>query len=119
MTKLITKTIGGLVAAAALVAAASPAEARHRRHHSGSTIAAGIIGLGIGAAIASSNRGYYRGGYYDPYYGGYYDPYYGRNYYGGYYGGRSYYRHRPYRHRCVTRRVWDPYWGRRVRVRIC
>jgi hypothetical protein len=116
MTKLITKTIGGLVAAAALVAAASPAEARHRRHHnnSGAVISAGIIGLGLGAAIASSNRGYYGRGYYDPYYRNY-DPYYGP----AYYPPRGYYRHRPYRRHCVTRRVWDPYWGRRVKVRYC
>ncbi len=122
MTKLLTKTVGGLVAAAALVAAASPADAqyryRHHRSHSGTAITAGIIGLGIGAAIASSNRGYY-GGYYDPYYrGSYYDPYYGGGYYDGYYGG-GYYGYRPHRRHCVTRRTWDPYYRRYVRVRYC
>ena len=114
---LLKKTLGGLLVAATLAASATPAEARYRhyRHHnSGAVITAGIIGLGVGAAIASSSRGRY----YDPYY----DRYYGRPYYydDGYYG-RPYYRgyRNRYRHHCVTRRVWDPYWGRTVRVRYC
>ena len=67
--------------------------------------------------IASSNRGYYNNGYYggyaDPYYGGYgyngygYDGYYDQGYYDG------------YRRHCVTRRQWDPYYERWVRVRYC
>ena len=120
------KALGGIIVAATIAASATPAEAqRYRRHHhhhnnSGAVIGAGIIGLGIGAAIASSGRngygGYYRYGRgYDPYY---YDSYYGRGYYGNGYYNRGYYGDR-YRYRCVTRRVWDPYWRRYVRVRYC
>ncbi|SFR87883.1 hypothetical protein [Sphingomonas jatrophae] len=64
----------------------------------GVAIGAGLLGLGVGAAIASANRPYY-----DGYYGG--PAYYG----GGYAWGGG----------CYTRRVWDPYIGRRVRVRYC
>jgi hypothetical protein len=63
-------------------------------------VAAGVVGLALGAALASdpgySHRGYYDRGYYD---GGYYPGYYG-------YGG--------YRTCETTRWVWDPYIGRRV-----
>jgi hypothetical protein len=114
----------GLGVAATLVATASPADAQYRRYNrgyrhdnTGVAIGAGILGLGIGAAIASSNRGYYGGygnygyGYSQPYYGGYssydsyYDPYYGNGYGYGY--------------RCTTHRQWDPYWRRWVRIRTC
>jgi len=68
----IMKTaMGGAALAATLLASASPAEARDRygyRHHdnTGAAVVAGIAGLAIGAAIASSNSGgYYNGGYYD------------------------------------------------------
>ncbi|MFS0736033.1 hypothetical protein ABC347_03185 [Sphingomonas sp. 1P06PA] len=72
------------------------------RDRTGVAIGAGLLGLGLGAAIASSNRDrYYDRGYYG---GGYYD----RGYYGGGWGRD-----------CYTRRVWDPYLGRRVRVRYC
>jgi hypothetical protein len=118
MTRLITKTVGGLVAAATLATAATPADAqRYRRHYhrdnSGAIISAGIIGLGVGAAIASGSRSRYRDRYY-------YNDYYGRPYYDGYYGqgyGRGY--RDNYRYHCATRRVWDPYWRRYVRVRYC
>lgn len=87
-----------LLAGSSLVGTA-PAEARYRHDGSGAAIAAGIIGLGIGAAIASDHRGYEdnRGyepagygydyaptGYYveSPVYGGGYS-YYDRPYYGG------------------------------------
>jgi len=110
--------IKGIVAASLLagttVAAAAPAEAQrwhgggHYRGYggyhggwhrggvsTGTAVAAGLLGLGVGAAIASSDRGpgYYGGGYYappppppPPAYGYYYAPppppvYYG---YGGY-----------------------------------
>jgi hypothetical protein len=128
MNKLIGKSIIGAAAAVTLAATAAPAEARHWRHDGDSdALAAGIIGLGIGAAIASSHHGgYYGGGHYG---GGYGGGYYGRPaYYGApvYYGrpayyGRPHYRphHGYYGRRCFTRRVWDPYWGRRVRVRVC
>jgi len=105
-------TLGG-----AVCATAAPAEARphgggyyhggyyggHDRHNNaGAAVAAGVVGLALGAALASNSHGYYDRGYYDR---GYYAPgYYG---YGGYSGYRT----------CEsTRWVWDPYIGRRVPV---
>ena len=117
---VLKKGLTAAVAAATLGTIATPAEARHRyyRHRDNDgawAIGAGIVGLGIAAAIASSHRGRY----YDPYYGGgYYGGHgygYGHNY--GYYD-RGYY-DRGYYGRCYTRRVYDPYIGRRVRVRYC
>ena len=77
----------------------------HHNDVAGPAIAAGVLGLAVGAALASNNnRSYYsapRYGYYDYGYApGYYD-------YGGYdYGW------------CQSSRwVWDPYIGRRVLVR--
>ncbi|HEY1146835.1 MAG TPA: hypothetical protein VGE84_10895 [Allosphingosinicella sp.] len=136
MNGAIKKGIGALMLAATVGAAVTPADAqqfrhfRHHRHHgsdAGLAIGLGIIGLGIGAAIASSGRrydryygdpyygdGYYRGdygrGYYDR---GYYDRgYYGQGYYGDYYGYG-------YDRRCYSERRYDPYTGRRYRVRYC
>ena len=122
MRSFIGKSIAGVVIASTVALSAAPADAqRYRRHHhhgddAGWAIGAGILGLGVGAAIASSNRRdrYYGGG---NYYGGSYDRgYYGDPYYDGYYS-------RPYRgyayNRCVSRREWDPYYGRWVRVRYC
>jgi hypothetical protein len=125
MTSVLKKAVLGTAMAATALVTASPADAQYRRyrHHGDDAavaIGAGILGLGVGAAIASSNRGYY-----DPYYSGYgyssygYDPYYsgyGYNGYNGYYG-RGYYD--GYRRHCATRRQWDPYYGRWVRVRYC
>jgi hypothetical protein len=127
-------TFGGAIAATAV-----PAEARDRgggyrysgyggyggyggRHHhgngAGTAVAAGVVGLALGAALASSNnRGYYGGGYAynDRYYG---DRYYGDRYYrGGYYAPRAYYYDRGYDLCETSRWVYDPYIGRRVRVR--
>lgn len=87
---MIKTAIAGTVLAATVLASASPAEARDRynyRHRGGDTgaaIVAGVAGIAIGAAIASSSRdrgydGYNGGGYYN---GGYYD---NRSYRGGYY----------------------------------
>jgi hypothetical protein len=108
MTSVFKKSMLGLALASTVAMAASPADAQrwHRggyRGHGdrvGLALGAGLLGLGVGAAIAS-DRGYYGRGYYAPgYYG---DPYaYG-------YGYR----------RCAVRRHWDPYWGRWVRVRYC
>lgn len=122
MRMMLTKAAIVTGAAAATFVAAAPAEAQryHRYRDRGGDVAAGaivggIVGLGLGAAIASSNRDrYYDRGYYGrPYYGGYYDR---RDY-------RPYRAYRPYRgyyrQRCVTRRVYDPYIGRSVRVRYC
>ena len=71
-------SLKALIAASALgaasIAAVQPAEARD---HTGAAVVAGIIGLGVGAAIASSadhhrydDRGYYDAGY-QPYGYGY------------------------------------------------
>jgi hypothetical protein len=114
MRKFLTATTAALALAGTLVAAAAPADAQrwrggYRGHYyrgggSGAAVAAGILGLGIGAAIASDrydrydryDRGYYRApGYYyaPPAYGYYYyapppppppPVYYG---YGRWYGG--------------------------------
>lgn len=120
---MFRNAMGGLLAASFLAASATPADAqryyRHRDHGDDAAIAigAGILGLGVGAAIASSNRGYGRNqGYYDR---GYYDQgYYDQGYYDqGYYGNRGYYDD-GYR-RCTTRRQWDSYQERWVRVRYC
>lgn len=104
--------------AATALTAAAPADAqrygyrgyRGYHHHGNSTGAAilgGLVGLGVGAAIASSDRPrYYDRGYYAPppppaYY---YDRGYG---YDGYY------------QRCYDQWRYDPYYGGRVRVRVC
>lgn len=131
MTTLLTKTVLGSVLAATALTAAAPAEAQYRgyrggRHHDGigsggAAVLGGLVGLGLGAAIASSNnrdRYYDRGGYDRGYYdgpgprGGYYYDNYPR---GGYYQD---YR-RNYRPSCYVERRYDPYWGRRVDVRVC
>lgn len=115
MRKIMAAGMAALTLGGALAATATPAEAqrryyrdydRHRGDRTGAAVAAGVVGLALGAAIAGSNnnRGYYNNGYYG---GAYYD---GRGYYdGGYYG-------RP--RICETSRwVYDPYIGRRVMVR--
>jgi hypothetical protein len=105
MTKFLKKTVAGLTIASTLGLMATPADAQYRyryrhRDHTSAVIGAGLIGLGIGAAISSSNRGrYYDDGYY--YNRGSYDR--------GYYGY----------HRCVTRWEYDPYYDQYVRVRYC
>lgn len=113
MTGFLSKATAAVaLGAATLAVTAAPAEARryhndrYYRHgdRTGTAIAAGVVGLAIGAAIASSSRDRYRDRYYD------------RGYrYDGY---RSHYRGQRYRG-CYTRRVYDPYIGRRVRVRFC
>jgi len=141
MRKILTATVAALTLGGAMVSTAAPAEARpygyggyyhgggyyggHRyygHHHgndAGVAIAAGVVGLALGAALASDSghRGYYNSGYYN---NGYYDGgYYGRSYdrgYGYYDGGYGYY-DRGYTV-CESRRwVWDPYIGRRVQIR--
>lgn len=87
--------LAGALAAAGLTAA-SPAMADpyHGRHRGGDTaeaaVAGGIIGLALGAAIASSGNRGYDDGYY------YYDRRYPR--YRNYYVYRDYPRHRDWRH---------------------
>ena len=121
MTGLIKKAALGATLAATL--AAVPAEAqryRDYRHHrgndaAGAAIVGGIIGLGLGAAIASSNRDrYYDRGYQ-------YDGYYAQPQYNYYAQPRGYYNDRSYRRdwrRCFNERRFD-YYGRPYRVRVC
>jgi hypothetical protein len=122
MPKFMQKAMLGVTLAATALTAAAPADAqRWRRYHrdrggdvATGAIIGGIVGLGIGAAIASNNR---RDRYYDGYYDrGYYprnnyyrDPYFQPRY-------RNYYR--GYAPRCYTVRQFDP-WGRRIRTRVC
>lgn len=126
MKTFVSKAALGLVAGATLLAAAAPAQAQSYRYdhdgdNTGAVIVAGIAGLAIGAALAAdNNRGYdYDRRYYDQRYyydrGGYDRRYYQPTYnpYNGYY--RDDYR----RQSCSTRRVWDPYLQRRVKVRYC
>lgn len=75
MKTFLTKAGLGVTLAATALSVAAPAEAqRYRRYDRGGgdvatgAIIGGVIGLGLGAAIASSNRrdrGYYDDGYYD------------------------------------------------------
>lgn len=128
MYKLLTSAALGLTLAAVTTAGvATPADAQrfrggyhgfgggrgyrggygYRRGGGGGAVVAGILGLGIGAAIASDRRGY---GYAPGYYGyapGYYayDAYAPPPYaYGGY---------------CHSDWRWDGYRGRYDRVRFC
>lgn len=123
MTGMFKKTVlGGVLAATALTAAAPADAQRYRggyRHRGGGDAAAGaiiggIVGLGIGAAIASNNN---RGGYYDR---GYYDDgYYRDGYYAqprGYYDDGPRYNYRP---RCYIERQYDRWNGRVYNVRVC
>jgi hypothetical protein len=81
---LLKKAILATALAASALVAASPAEARgYYRHHGGGDgaaigIGAGILGLAVGAAIASDHHDRYRDrDYYDQRDGGYYrDGYY-------------------------------------------
>lgn len=127
-----TKITAGVLAGAAMVAAASPADAQYRgyRHYRGGgdrtalAVGAGVLGLAVGAALSSRDRGYYGNR-------GYYDGYYGRPYaynsggyggYGGYYGSPYGYDggyYRAPRARCWTERQWDDWRGRWHRVRVC
>jgi hypothetical protein len=121
MRKVLTAALAAITLGGAVCATAAPAQARdhdryyggryygggHRHNDAGVAVAAGVLGLALGAAIAGDrgdyDRGYYGRGYYDRGYG-YYDRGYSPGYYG--YGG--------YRTCETTRWVWDPYIGRRV-----
>lgn len=123
MKSFLTKAVLGATLGATALTVATPADAqRYRYHHrdrGGATVAAGIAGLAIGAALASSANDRYRHDYYRS--RGYrydYDDYYYRQ--RGYYPTDGYYAYR-YRNynRCFTERRYDPYYGRRVKVRVC
>ncbi|HEX7655648.1 MAG: hypothetical protein ACTHKR_09400 [Sphingomonas sp.] len=117
-TFLKKATLGVALGAATLAMAATPAEAQRYRHYghyhhgdtTGAAILGGLVGLGVGAAIASDHRDrYYDDGYYAP------PPPPPPGYYGdGYYEYRY-----DYRPRCYVQDRWDPYYGRHVRVRVC
>ena len=127
MPSFLTKAIIGGTLAATTLAVATPAEAqryryydRYHRGNGGAAVAAGIAGLAIGAAlVANTNDRYYRDRWYrDNGYRYDYDDYYYRS--RGYYPNDGYYayRYRDYQ-QCRTERRWDPYYGQRVRVRVC
>ena len=112
--------LGVALFASAMVATAAPAEARDRYRHRGGgndaaiAIGAGVVGLALGAAIASDGRrdGYYDRRYYNrgyPAYRGYY--YNSRPAYRGYY--RGYDRYDSYRDQRRWERRRDRQWHRR------
>jgi hypothetical protein len=137
MRKILTAAVAALTVAGGVAAVSGPAQAepyRYYRHKdknndAGVAIAAGVVGLALGAALASSNNNrrsssYYNNGYYQPNYGG---GYYGNSYYRNsqpYYGGRY---SRPYAYQdryaysprvCVSReRVYDRYTGRPMTIK--
>ena len=89
-------TLGGAICATATSADARPFRDGHfRGGRGGAAVAAGVVGLALGAAIASDHGPYYR----------------------GYYGPGYAYGYGPYGTCVTTRWVWDPYYGRRVPVR--
>lgn len=123
---IISKATLGLVAGITALGAAAPAQAQYRDWDRGrggdiatGAIIGGVAGIAIGSAIAADRRDWRydrrfnnrRGWRGDPYWRG------GANWRGHdpYWGGPR----RGFRQRCVTRRVYDPYIGRRVRVRYC
>ncbi|MDF2603401.1 hypothetical protein CA236_06395 [Sphingomonas sp. ABOLG] len=121
MNGFLMKAGLGTAMAATALAAAAPAEAqrwRPRGYDRGGDVAAGaliggVIGLGLGAAIASSNdRGRWGGYGYD----GYYDRYDRRGWAPRRYYNNYRYNYRP---RCFQQWRYDPYYGGRVPVRIC
>jgi len=115
MRKALTAAMAALMLGGAVSATAIPAQARgydrgwhgggYRHDNGGAVAAAGIVGLALGAALASDHGYRHSYGYgYRPYYSSYYGP--------DYYDGPPVYRV------CESERwVWDPYIGRRVPVR--
>ncbi|MES2337756.1 MAG: hypothetical protein V4537_06665 [Pseudomonadota bacterium] len=124
MRTMMKKATLAVALGASAIVASAPAQAqwrgydrydrydRHRGDRTGTAIVAGIAGLAIGAALTSGRDRY------DPRYDYDYRYYDQRGYFpnNGYYA-RNYY-NRGWNN-CVVRRVYDPYIGRRVRVRYC
>lgn len=112
MRKFLAASMAALTFAGAIGVGAASAQPyryrdydRHRHDDAGAAVAAGIVGLALGAALANGGRGSYADGYY------YGPPRYAYNYYyGPRYGGP--------RH-CRTRMVWDPYIGDYVQQTRC
>jgi len=119
VNRFLTKAVMGATLAATALTVAAPADAQryrggyrygggwhHRGDSTGAAVAGGIVGLALGAAIASSDRPrYYDRGYA-------YDRPYSRDrgyYYDDYYDGP----------RCHWERRYDPYYGYPSRVRVC
>ena len=95
MKTFLTGALAAVTVAGATTASTLPAQARGPG--AGAAVAAGIVGLGVGAAIASQPRYYY----------GPSPSYYAGPAYYGYYGG------------CRAEWRWSPRWGRYHRVTIC
>ncbi len=137
MNRILTAAVAALTIAGSVAAVAGPAQAEPYRYYNrhkgnnndaGIAIAAGIVGLAIGAAVASSgsnkrnssyyyDNGYqqqgYAGAYGNSYYGdGYQQPYYGGGYNNAPYSyGQDRYAYAP--RVCTSReRVYDRYSGR-------
>lgn len=123
MRTMFKSIIAASALAATSVAAIQPAQARD---NTGVAVAAGIIGLGVGAALASDRGGYGRGGYYYDSYPaysypssyGYYAPAYSYGYGYGYDRGYGYGRGWGRDHWRGDRHGWDRHdrrdhrWGR-------
>lgn len=120
MTNFLTKAVLGATLGATALTAAAPADAqryrRHRGNDAGTAIIAGVAGLAIGAAIASSsNRDRYRDDYYyrnDDYRYNNYNQY---PRYNNYYNNDNRYNYRE----CRIVKRYDPYYGRKVKTRVC
>jgi len=117
MRKTLSLGVAAMTAAVGMLSAGGADARDHGRYYDrhsyhryydrgdhGDAVAAGIVGLALGAALASNDGGGRR--YYDD----------GRRYYSGrgyYYSGPRYgYYDRPYYRSCRTVRAWDPYYGR-------
>jgi hypothetical protein len=113
---LVKKTVLAAALGAGALVSTSPAMAQHRRHHGDGddaaiAVGAGVLGIAVGAAIASDHgdRYYYDRGYYGrPYRGDYY---YYRTYprYHSYY--RDYDRRDDWRWRHHNRGGWNGGWN--------
>ena len=118
MKKLIAGALTALTLATTLSVGATAAQAadgpgryyghsyyRGRGPGVGAVVGAGILGLAVGAAVASHDRGYY--GPPPVYYRAPPPAYYEGPYYYGYVGD------------CRVHYRWDPYWRRYVEVERC